>query len=88
MLVLLLGLPLAGAWILGDLPLRVYFDFPPEPGLISHAQFSRPVFTGLAALIAACAAPFLWRAVRVLRRGKKSATVYKKGAFPLWGWLG
>ncbi|MFP3980732.1 MAG: hypothetical protein ACLFUY_05000 [Desulfobacterales bacterium] len=86
--VMLVGLPLLGAWLFLTRPLGVYFDFPPSPGLVSHAPFSWPVFIGLAALIAACAAPFVSRAVSVLRQGVMPAPAVPARAFPAWGWLG
>ncbi|MFP4451840.1 MAG: hypothetical protein ACLFPI_00570 [Desulfobacterales bacterium] len=87
MLTMLLGLPLAGVWIFGDRPLSVYFDFPPEPGLVDHAPFSWPVFTGLAALILVCLAPFVVRGVRFFRReqGRRGDSAE---VFPVWGWAG
>ncbi|MFP4194733.1 MAG: hypothetical protein ACLFMN_05470 [Desulfobacterales bacterium] len=87
LLIMLLGLPLAGIVIFTDRQISVYFKFPPEPGLIEHAQFSWPVFAGLAILILACLAPFAARAIRFFRqeqvRGNDSAE-----AFPFWGWAG
>ncbi|MFW6081751.1 MAG: hypothetical protein ACOC7W_07545, partial [Desulfosalsimonas sp.] len=70
-----------------DRPLSVYFDFPPDPGIVDHAGFSWPVFIGLALLIAAGLAPFLMRAVKFLRSNNLPGET-STGSFPAWGWAG
>ncbi len=85
---LLIFLPLLGTRLFVARPLGVYFDFPPEPGLVTHAPFSWPVFIGLAAFLAACAAPFVSRAVFVLRQRTIPAPARPAGRFPAWGWAG
>ena len=86
---LLLGLPLLGAWLFVDEPLRVYFDFPPEPGRIDHAPFSWPVFWILFLLIAVCLAPFVVRGFRVFLQGRKiNAKAKPLERFPAWGHAG
>lgn len=86
---LLLGLPLLGAWLFGDDPLRAYFDFPPKPGRIRHAPFSWTVFLCLAFLICTGLAPFVLQAARTLRVDWKAAGVKKcSGRFPAWGYSG
>ncbi len=86
--VLLLGLPFLGVFIWGQRPLSVYMDFPPKPGLIEHAPFSPAVFAGLSAFIAACLAPFVFRAARVFLNRQKTSREKECFPFPFWGWIG
>ncbi|MCF8109935.1 MAG: hypothetical protein K9J85_00450 [Desulfobacteraceae bacterium] len=87
LLIMLLGLPLAGVWIFTDRRLSVYFDFPPKFGLVGHAPFSWPVFTGLAILILVCLAPFAVRGIRFFKQEQSRQGGYAE-AFPVWGWAG
>lgn len=83
--VLLIGLPLCGVWLFVDRPLSVYFDFPPEPGMVDHAPFSWPVFIALAAFIACGLLPFIVRGIRSFRQERR-AEKGAAGCFPAWGW--
>ena len=80
-------LPLGGAMIWRDRPLFYYLEFPPRLGGVVHAPFSLAVFVALALLILACLLPFIWRAVRTVRRGWKGEKP-KRGRFPGWGHAG
>lgn len=82
---LLVGLPLFGAWLCGR-PLAPYLEMPPRTSPARHADFSWPVFAGLAVAAAAAASPFLVRMVRANRTAVPQRRV--RGRFPWWGWLG
>jgi hypothetical protein len=83
---MLLGLPLVGIFAAGQ-PVDPYLAFPPRTRLTIHAPFSWPVFSGLAALIAAATAPFL---LRGLAGGSARTPGPETGTrpFPWWGWAG
>ena len=80
---ILLGAPLAGAWLAGQ-PLRVYLELPPRPSLRSAAGFSWSVFWLMAAFVAAAIAPFVWRFLNAPAPVPGRADGRK--AFPMWGW--
>lgn len=87
MVPLLLGLPLAGAWLAGH-DLRQYLEFPPLTRYVEHAVFSWGVF-GLTALVAAAGGIALAYGVahgcrQVPARTRQTAA----RAFPWWGWAG
>jgi hypothetical protein len=82
---MLLGLPLAGAFLAGMPPER-YSEFPPRTLYVTHAPFSWPVFAAYTLFIVLVIAPFLVR-------GLKSDTFVKRPrsapfAFLWWGWFG
>ncbi|GAB6067347.1 hypothetical protein JCM13664_06650 [Methylothermus subterraneus] len=78
-LLLLLGLPLVGAWGAGK-PIAVYLDFPPQPVILDLPGFSWPVFGAyLGAELGICGS-LVWL-VRRLQRRRTGAL-----AFPVWGW--
>ena len=80
---LLVGLPLAGIAASGR-SLGAYLEFPPLTQYVRHAPFSWPVFAGMAVLIGAVLAPFLWRIARAWRA--TSPAPHPVRAFPWWGW--
>ena len=80
--VLLLGLPLIGVALDGAAT-APYLEFPVRTRTVSHPPFSWSAFAALAALIAACLAPFVARvAVSTPRRALSTRR------FPAWGYLG
>lgn len=79
----LLGLPLLGLWLAG-IPMARYMEFPPGDLYIQHAEFSWPVWIGLAAV--ECF--FISLAVRAARRGNRVRPPSFSLPFPWWGWLG
>jgi hypothetical protein len=84
------GLPLLGAAIWRDEPLAYYFDFPPRLGGVAHAEFSRAVFIGLAALIILCLLPFIVGGIRGAKRAEygREGEAPQKFRFPRWGYAG
>jgi hypothetical protein len=104
MLLLLLGLPPLGIWLVGK-PVEQYLEFPPLTRYVQHAGFSWMGFVFLAAVNVAMLAPLvvaLWRTrrpprantLRLIRLRGASADDPPKPrataghAFPWWGWLG
>ena len=97
-LVLLLGLPLLGVALAGK-PLAQYTEFPPLTRYVEHASFSWPVFLAMALGVAASIL-WVWRTLRIQRRGGHAAafgssntpalhhSITPSAAFPLWGWIG
>lgn len=82
--VMLIGLPVLGVWLAG-LPLRAYFEFPPQTRLVPHAAFSWTAFCFYAALVAATIVTVSLRAIRSYRRGLPRAAAVSH-PFPWWGW--
>jgi hypothetical protein len=85
---MLLGLPLAGVWMAGY-NVTTYLEFPPQALYIKHASFSWPVFIGVAIVIIVTLLLFI---VQIGRARSPSAprTVRRTvptRAFPWWGWL-
>ncbi|MFA9461331.1 hypothetical protein [Thiohalorhabdus methylotrophus] len=83
LLLLILGLPLAGAGTAGR-ALGGYLEWPPEPGGGDAPAFSWPVFAVIAALVAAALAPFL---IRILGAAPRHF-ISRGQPFPWWGWAG
>ena len=83
---LLLGLPLAGVWLVGK-PLAPYLAFPPLTRQISPAPFSGVVFAALAALSLATVAG-LARVVMRAAYGVVARPPARGVSFPGWGWAG
>ncbi len=83
--ILLIGLPLAGAYLTGG-PVHTYLEFPPVTRHVAHAPFSLPVFLGMALFIIVFICPFLLRIVRApdMPRSKKAPL----RPFPWWGYVG
>jgi hypothetical protein len=98
---MLLGLPLAGVWMAGY-NVITYLEFPPQTHYVEHAPFSWPVFIGLAAIVLVVVLPVLFRIGRARSprergvalngdsRPKAPRTV--RGTvptkhFPWWGWI-
>ncbi|MBW1730919.1 MAG: hypothetical protein JRH08_11205 [Deltaproteobacteria bacterium] len=85
LIVLLMGLPLAGVSLFG-LPVGRYLEFPPRTQFVQHAPFSWSAFVVYGVLIVAVMSPFIIRAVRATRRDDG---VERSGRrFPWWGWTG
>ena len=91
--VILVGLPLLGAWLAG-MPLGQYLEFPPTTRYVEHAASSWPVFLGLALAILCVLLPLLHRWLRASvaltepdPAGSRSAFRVPRSAFPWWGWL-
>ncbi len=80
--ILLLGLPLAGAFVAGE-PVGRYLEFPPLTRYVSHAPFSWPAFVLVAAVAMAAGAGLAW--VVWPRRPRPPAPT--PGRLPWWGWL-
>ena len=81
---LLLGLPLLGAWIDGQ-ALGPYLQFPPIPRPVQQPPFNAPLFTLMAAAILLAVVPFMRRAL--------AGCCHRSGAasripLPWWGWAG
>ncbi|MFH1023247.1 MAG: hypothetical protein V1809_07635 [Planctomycetota bacterium] len=62
LIVMLLGLPLAGVWLAGK-PVGQYLEFPPTTRYVTHAPFSWPHFIGYCLFAGIVAIPFLRRAL-------------------------
>jgi hypothetical protein len=76
-LVLLVSLPLLGAWWAGQ-PLTPYLGFPPKPWPVAEVPFSWPLFWGYLVLELPLYAALGWAL-----RFKPGRAL---GAFPRWGW--
>ena len=50
LILLLVGLPLAGVWVAGH-DVAAYLEFPPRTRHVGHSPFSWPVFIGLAIVV-------------------------------------
>ncbi|MFO7978466.1 MAG: hypothetical protein R6U64_07375, partial [Bacteroidales bacterium] len=86
-LLLLIGAPLAGAWLAGY-PLDSFLDFPPRTTTLTmeHAGFSWLVFIAIVLFVAIVVTPFF---IRVYTSHKKETTDAVSGpGFPGWGWAG
>lgn len=81
---LLIGLPIAGAWLAGR-PLAPYFAFPPQTVPVDAPAFSWAVFMPLAAFIVIVVLPFIWRFTRTPMPAQSRGPVRR---FPAWGWFG
>jgi len=77
------GLPLAGLLIAGR-QISPYLDFPPKPGMISHAPFSMTIFTIILAAVAVSIAPL----VRAGLKRPGQAMARQGRPMPWWGWTG
>jgi hypothetical protein len=85
--VLLLGLPLTGAWLAGK-PLARYAAFPPLARDLPHPPFAWPAFGGLLALGLVVLGPFIWRLCLPPRGPRGDDRTPVRRPFPWWGWLG
>ncbi len=74
---LLLGLPIAGLWAHGG-NVAAHLEFPPRTRYVEHAPFSWPVFIGLALVILAVILPFLFRIGRALAMSRACETGFVK----------
>jgi hypothetical protein len=83
LILLLLGLPLAGVWLAGHEP-GAYLEFPPRTHHVEHAPFSWAVFIGLAVVIMAVVLPFLSRTLTIRQPKLRIPAI---ASFPWWGWL-
>ena len=83
--VLLIGLPLAGAFCKGA-DLSFYLSFPPETQFASHAPFSVPIFCAIALFACITVSPFVWRAFQFLQRNKTTPEPERR-PFPWWGYI-
>ncbi len=86
LLLLLLGLPLAGVWIFGH-DIAIYLEFPPRTQHVAHAPFSWPVFIGLALVILGVMLPFLFQIGRTCPPSAPRTDRRSSSTFPRWGWL-
>ena len=84
LLVMLLGLPLAGVW-LGGGELGLYLEFPPTTRYVEHAGFSLTHFVLMVIFVVACTAPLLALLVRRALASQGGGGAAR--TFPVWGWL-
>ncbi|MFW6055057.1 MAG: hypothetical protein ACOC9D_04045 [Thermodesulfobacteriota bacterium] len=84
-LILLLGLPLAGVGLFG-LDISRYLEFPPVTSYLDQAGFSWPVFVFLSLFIAACLCPFVFQAIRAAPPASSAKS--RRETFPWWGRAG
>jgi hypothetical protein len=85
LVVILLGLPLAGVFIAGH-PVIQYLEFPPKTQYVQHAGFAWSAFALYAIAILAVVLPIGIRGMRLSSAGDSPpAPPYP---FPWWGWLG
>lgn len=80
---ILLGAPLAGAWLAGQ-PLGNYLELPPRPLPRTAAAFSWTVFWLMAAFVIAAVAPLAWRFATAAAPAPAAAARLR--VFPAWGW--
>lgn len=83
-LVLLVGLPLLGAFTIG-LPPERYLEFPPLTQYVKHAAFSWLMFTAVLLFIVLTIGPLMRRVLSSQGEVKLSAPNI---LFPWWGWAG
>jgi hypothetical protein len=83
---LLLGMPLLGVRLAGA-PLVPYLEMPPRTNFVEHADFSWPVFCGMAAGLIAVLWPFAVRLLKTRRDARVPGTRPEATSFPAWGWL-
>ena len=69
LVLMLLGLPLAGVWMAGR-DVSAYLEFPPYTQYVDPALFSWPVFIGLSIVVLAVMLPFLFRVLKNNLPGK------------------
>ena len=89
LVLMLLGLPLAGMWLAGR-DVAPYLEFPPQALYVEHAPFSWPVFIGLAVGILVVLLTFIIRIGRVLSPKAPQRTARRSvpaNTFPWWGWI-
>jgi hypothetical protein len=84
-LMLLIGLPLLGAFTAG-LPLDRYLEFPPLTRYITPAAFSWPIFISMSAFVLIVLGPMLYQIFTTQRTSTGALTPSRQ--FPWWGWLG
>lgn len=86
--------------LLAGRSIEPYLEFPPITRPFSYAPFSWVGFIGLAAVIVAVLAPFVWRILQTTHPAVRATTDPKHGSrvtlhegraplrrFPWWGWL-
>jgi hypothetical protein len=78
---LLVGAPLAGAWVAGQ-PLGPLLELPPRPGRIAAPGFSWIAFWLMAGLVIAAVTPLVGRFVATPRQARQAV----RRAFPAWGY--
>lgn len=78
-IILLLGLPLLGAWWVGK-PIALYLHFPPQPMRLNLPEFSWPVFV----LYLALEIPLYGFLIGIIRRCRRHRL--QPHPFPAWGW--
>jgi len=84
LLLMLVGLPLAGVALAGK-PLARYLEFPPRTEYVLHAPFSWWAFSATALLVVVAVFPFVKRVAANWRSSERTSV---HGAyFPWWGWL-
>ncbi|MDD4872111.1 MAG: hypothetical protein PHR77_16265 [Kiritimatiellae bacterium] len=85
---LAIGLPLCGVMIDGK-SLWQYTEFPPLTMYVQHADFSWPVFIGLAVFILIVVVPLLLRIIlSAFSFADSPVRLIPVSFFPWWGWLG
>ncbi|MEM9444743.1 MAG: hypothetical protein AAGA18_05250 [Verrucomicrobiota bacterium] len=82
------GLPLLGIVLAGQ-KADLYGEFPPLTRYVQHAEFSGPIFIGMAVLILMVTGPFIYHWLQALSKDKRNnSRTGKYSSFPWWGWLG
>jgi len=84
MVLMLVGLPLAGVVLAGK-PLAFYLEFPPITQYVVHTAFSWWAFAATTLFVIAAALPFVNRVVR--NWASDGGSVVHAPSFPWWGWL-
>jgi hypothetical protein len=84
MVLILIGLPLAGVVLAGK-PLALYLEFPPITEYVAHTTFSWWAFAATTLFVIVAVFPFVKRVV--LYRGSSEKILVRSASIPWWGWL-
>lgn len=85
LLLMILGLPLSGAWLAGQ-PLKPYLEFPPVPESWKTKSFSWPLFVAAALAVVGMVAPLVFRVIT--EKPHIPVRPLYPTSFPYWGWWG
>jgi hypothetical protein len=84
MVLMLIGLPLAGVVLTGK-PLALYLEFPPITEHVVRAAFSWWAFAATTLFVIVTVFPFVNRVVRF--HGSNEVSLVQSASLPWWGWL-